>query len=112
MKIKDLLNKKVKYEQEAGNLLDEVVRENAKRQADIRLQEFEKAQKELEAREKKYGSITSFDADQVIWDNSHADNVRKSQKAIESLIEARDKLNKYDSNYEHTLESLNKEIKK
>lgn len=109
---KDLLNKKVKYEQEAGNLLDEVVRENAKRQADIRLQEFEKAQKELEAMEKKYGSITSFEADQVIWDNSHADNVRKSQKAIESLIEARDKLNKYDSNYEDTLESLNKEIKK
>lgn len=109
---KDLLDKKVKYEQEAGNLLDEVVRENAKRQADIRLQEFEKAQKELEAREKKYGSITSFEADQVIWGNSHADNVRKSQKAIEELTEARDKLNKYDGNYEKTLESLNKEIQK
>jgi hypothetical protein len=109
---KDLLDKKVKYEQEAGNLLDEVVRENAKRQADIRLQEFEKAQKELEAREKKYGSITSFEADQVIWDNSNADNVRKSQKAIEELISARDKLNKYDIDYEKTLKNLNAEIKK
>lgn len=115
-RLKDLTARRAEIEDSAQGQLDEIQRKHlAIRATDntnaIVKQEAE-AKKRAEEFQKKFGAISSTAALSVIGDSKTTQNVAQAEKAIQSLKDARDKLDKTDTHYRGTVTKLNKEIER
>lgn len=117
----DLQNRITQIRKNAANLLDEVDREHAAKRAQAELAEIQKveaqknaiARKKLQERLSEYkrsGAVSSEFATRLISYTDNAKNIAQEEKAIRSLKNARQRLNKEDANYQSTLDKLNAKI--
>lgn len=110
----DLAQRRLTIEQNAQGQLDEVVRQHdalrAQESINATIKEEEEKKRIREEYAKKYGAISSTDAQSVIGGSKATENLRQAEKAVQDLKEARAKLNKGDADYKQTLDALNKEI--
>lgn len=110
----DLAQRRLAIEQNAQGQLDEVVRQHeatrAQESINATIKEEEEKKRIREEYAKKYGAMSSTDAQSVIGGSKATENLRQAEKAVQDLKEARAKLNRGDADYKRTLDALNKEI--
>lgn len=115
-RLKDLTARRAEIEDSAQGQLDEIQRKHlairATDNTNALVKQEAEAKKRAEEFQKKFGAISSTAALSVIGGSKTTQNVAQAEKAIQSLKEARDKLDKTDTHYRGTVTKLNKEIER
>lgn len=115
-RLKDLTTRRAEIEDSAQGQLDEIQRKHlairATDNTNALVKQEAEAKKRAEEFQKKFGAISSTAALSVIGDSKTTQNVAQAEKAIQSLKDARDKLDKTDTHYRGTVTKLNKEIER
>lgn len=108
-RLQDLNARRQDIEDSAQGQLDEIQRKHLAIRATDNTNALVKQEEEFQ---KKFGAINSTAALSVIGDSKTTQNVAQAEKAIQSLKEARDKLDNTDTDYADTVAQLNEEIQR